>query len=145
MTSKEWCRIRLEYKSLFSICCVPGCESILGQRRIDFLVTHHIIPYPIGPDHIDNLIVMCEWCHNQPIIHSHWKDWALTLFYWKWKAEGKWIAKNVHSVRELSWVAEEIKSSANPLAEFDFTDCNFTMKSPHLLEGLRYYCLGFVS
>ena len=132
MTSKQWYRIRLEYKSLFSICCVPGCFGT------EMLSGHHIIPYPIGPDHVDNLIILCGWCHAQRIIHSHWKDWALTLFYWKWKVEGKWTPKNARFARRLSWFVGEIKSSASPLAAFDFTDCSFTMKSPQLLVGLRY-------
>jgi hypothetical protein len=47
-------------------CTYPGCHS---PR---FIEVHHIVPWPLGPTHIDNLTCLCS--HHHKLVHEHgWK------------------------------------------------------------------------
>jgi hypothetical protein len=48
-------------------CCrFPGC-----RRQVKFTEAHHIVPWPVGPTVLDNLILLCSYHHH--LVHrEHW-------------------------------------------------------------------------
>jgi hypothetical protein len=50
-------------------CTFPGCHS---ARYID---VHHIVPWPLGATHIDNLTCLCR--HHHKLVHEH--GWRVRL------------------------------------------------------------------
>lgn len=63
LTTAEWNELRTRRKAIDGNACVfDGSRGTDGQGK--GLHVDHIIPYPWGPNHVDNLRTLCERHHS---------------------------------------------------------------------------------
>ena len=74
-----------EYLRIIGFSCNnPDCEYGCSIQ------VHHIIPISSGGlDEFNNYISLCSKCHHMDHnrIHTHWKDYTITLTTWKFYKE----------------------------------------------------------
>jgi hypothetical protein len=59
---------RRALKRMHTQCAFPGCD-----RSLDWCDIHHLVPYPLGPTDLDNLVPLCRRHH----VTVHEAGWSL--------------------------------------------------------------------